>query len=321
MNAKNIVPALASLVFGACVINITPPPPEAEVVDRSPQSTVESVSVRDNQALLPSASIEYLDPQHQEPSVSVKVQSSPTFNAPAEQGVLINESRPVTVDAQTRIDNVSYADTMTRSEHSVSIVESGEAQVDSQTRVQLMDAVNQPRAEQTGVTAGPQPIVSQPTAPMATQRQAISIPSPTQTSTVIPNTPQPVAVPPSAPIIQPPVVQAPVQVAARQPSNNTRDNGPQPKQLPTIVIDQAPEPVPALAANPPNLDLYGPFRDNNDPCRIAGETAATSPFLDDSANLVACPSGSRSIGELAREYGGEPVADVDGYTLISVPFR
>lgn len=57
------------------------------------------------------------------------------------------------------------------------------------------------------------------------------------------------------------------------------------------------------------------------PCRKVKESAATAEFLDHTAMLVACP-GARSnivVGKFIEANGGRVVADVDGFTLISVP--
>lgn len=50
------------------------------------------------------------------------------------------------------------------------------------------------------------------------------------------------------------------------------------------------------------------------PCRRLGESEATADWLDDSADLVGCPTK-----ESARELGGREVGLIDGVTLVSVP--
>lgn len=50
------------------------------------------------------------------------------------------------------------------------------------------------------------------------------------------------------------------------------------------------------------------------PCRRIGESAATVDFLDDSADLVGCPTT-----EDAEKLGGKVLTAIDGVTLVSVP--
>ena len=53
------------------------------------------------------------------------------------------------------------------------------------------------------------------------------------------------------------------------------------------------------------------------PCRLLGETFATSELLDDSASLLGCPSDAMQDPRIASI--GRVVGQYEGVTLISVP--
>lgn len=73
---------------------------------------------------------------------------------------------------------------------------------------------------------------------------------------------------------------------------------------------------------PMSLKPIGPPQlPKGSPCRMVAENVAVAEFVDHSATLVACP-GARSsiaIGKFLTVNGGKVVAEVDGFTLISVP--
>lgn len=66
------------------------------------------------------------------------------------------------------------------------------------------------------------------------------------------------------------------------------------------------------------LRIVRGWRDDNDACKLIGETALTGEFLDDAADLVGCPAGAPELAELwplrARDLG-----QMLGWHLVSVP--
>ena len=75
------------------------------------------------------------------------------------------------------------------------------------------------------------------------------------------------------------------------------------------------EAIADVATATADLPFFGDgYPKSGDPCRRVGETAATVNFLDDSADLVGCPTASA-----AEALGGKVVARVSGTTLVSVP--
>ncbi|EXG83031.1 hypothetical protein G570DRAFT_0008 [Sphingomonas jaspsi DSM 18422] len=69
------------------------------------------------------------------------------------------------------------------------------------------------------------------------------------------------------------------------------------------------------SATPAGLPLFGDgYPSKGDPCRRVGESAATVDFLDDSADLVGCPS-AKDAGALS----GKVVATIGETILVSVP--
>jgi hypothetical protein len=76
----------------------------------------------------------------------------------------------------------------------------------------------------------------------------------------------------------------------------------------------AAEPTAAAFAWPASLIVVGDgYPGPGAPCRRIGESAATVDFLDDSADLVGCPTP-----EDAATLGGKVLTAIDGVTLVSV---
>ena len=79
----------------------------------------------------------------------------------------------------------------------------------------------------------------------------------------------------------------------------------------------APEPVTGTS-----LPLFGDgYRFKGDICRRVGEDDFTNQFLDDAADLVACPEDAEKLGVFVIDTGAIEVARRDGFVLYSVPFR
>ena len=58
-----------------------------------------------------------------------------------------------------------------------------------------------------------------------------------------------------------------------------------------------------------------------DPCRRLGENAFTSDFLDDAADLIACPETFEALPAFVSQTRAIEVARRNGYILYSVPQR
>ncbi|MEQ6248805.1 hypothetical protein ABMC89_07940 [Sulfitobacter sp. HNIBRBA3233] len=78
-------------------------------------------------------------------------------------------------------------------------------------------------------------------------------------------------------------------------------------------------PVPPAATS---LPLFGDgYRFEGDACRRVGEAPQTVEYLDDAADLVACPEDLENLGVFVIDFDAVEVALVDGYRLFSVPVR
>ena len=69
------------------------------------------------------------------------------------------------------------------------------------------------------------------------------------------------------------------------------------------------------------LYLVRGWRQAEDVCRIAGETALTAEFLDDSADLVACPAGHADSLAVQTMDGARVMGQVLDHILLSIPRR
>lgn len=70
------------------------------------------------------------------------------------------------------------------------------------------------------------------------------------------------------------------------------------------------------------LPLFGDgYRFEGDGCRKVGEDAYTNQYLDDAADLVACPESTDDLDIFVIDLGAIEVARRDRYVLYSVPIR
>lgn len=77
-------------------------------------------------------------------------------------------------------------------------------------------------------------------------------------------------------------------------------------------------PAPTRPAFPEGLKVMSegyPYPDG--PCRLLGETFATSELLDDSADLLGCPADAMTDPRVAR--AGRVVGQFEGVVLVSTP--
>ncbi len=85
--------------------------------------------------------------------------------------------------------------------------------------------------------------------------------------------------------------------------------------------DSAPD-VPETGAAPAptndDLRLARGYRSEDDWCQLTGETAFTGNFLDHTADLVSCPTGSDAAQSLVDDLGAVQVAETGGYTVYTI---
>ncbi len=85
--------------------------------------------------------------------------------------------------------------------------------------------------------------------------------------------------------------------------------------------DTLPQPETGAAPPPTNgdLSLVGGYRSQDDWCQLTGETAFTVNFLDHTADLVSCPTGSAAAQSLVETLDARQVAKTGGYTVYTIP--
>lgn len=79
-----------------------------------------------------------------------------------------------------------------------------------------------------------------------------------------------------------------------------------------------PDPAPDAST----LPFFGDgYRFEGDACRRLAEDDYTNQFLDDAADLIACPEDLENLGVFVTDSGAIEVARRDGFILYSVPIR
>jgi len=94
--------------------------------------------------------------------------------------------------------------------------------------------------------------------------------------------------------------------------------------LPTaLILAGCVETAPEIAISEPDPDLVfvRGYRGPADDCKLLGESAFTTDFLDDDADLVACSTGSAEMASLMEEAGTAIITQTNSFTFFSVPYR
>ncbi len=71
----------------------------------------------------------------------------------------------------------------------------------------------------------------------------------------------------------------------------------------------------------PELPFIRPYRGEGDQCMFVGESSVTVDYLDDAADLVACPTNYEGLELFVTETGGVEVGTYKAFTFFSVPIR
>ena len=87
----------------------------------------------------------------------------------------------------------------------------------------------------------------------------------------------------------------------------------------TGCVETAPEI--AISEPDPELNFVRGYRNAADECQLVGETAFTVDFLDDAADLVACPTGSAAMASLMAETGAPVITQTNSFSFFSIPYR
>ena len=77
----------------------------------------------------------------------------------------------------------------------------------------------------------------------------------------------------------------------------------------------------AISEPDPELVFVRGYRSPGDECQLVGETAFTIDFLDDAADLVACPTGSAAMESLMVETGATMLTQTNSFAFFSISYR
>lgn len=70
------------------------------------------------------------------------------------------------------------------------------------------------------------------------------------------------------------------------------------------------------------LPFFGEgYRFKGDACRRLGESDLTQDYLDDAADLVACPEDLENLGVFVIDYQARELERTQGHVIYSVPVR
>ena len=77
----------------------------------------------------------------------------------------------------------------------------------------------------------------------------------------------------------------------------------------------------AISEPDPELNFVRGYRNAADECQLVGESAFTVDFLDDAADLVACPTGSSAMETLMAETGARIITQTNSFSFFSLAYR
>ena len=77
----------------------------------------------------------------------------------------------------------------------------------------------------------------------------------------------------------------------------------------------------AISEPDPDLVFVRGYRSPSDECQLVGESAFTIDFLDDAADLVACPTGSSAMETLMAKTGAQILTQTNSFSFFSLTYR